>query len=47
MEFEKRGKRLGLVIVDYLGIMRATDRYKGNRVMEVGEITAAMKALAK
>jgi replicative DNA helicase len=27
--------------------MRATDRYKGNRVMEVGEITAAMKALAK
>jgi replicative DNA helicase len=47
MEFDRRGVRLGLVIVDYLGIMRAADRYKGNRVMEIGEITAAMKALAK
>jgi replicative DNA helicase len=47
MELNRRGVRLGLVIIDYLGIMRATDRYKGNRVMEVGEITAAMKALAK
>ena len=47
MEFEQRGKRLGLVIVDHLGLVRASDRYKGNRVMEVGEITAAMKVLAK
>ena len=47
VEFERGGKRLGLVIVDHLGIARASDRYKGNRVMEVGELTAAMKALAK
>lgn len=43
----KRKRGLDLVIVDYLGLVRAEDRYKGNRVNEVSEITAALKALAK
>jgi len=41
------GKRLGVVFVDYLKFVAASDRYKGNRVYEVGEISAALKAAAK
>lgn len=44
---EVRGLRLGVVLIDYLQLMRATDRYQGNRVYEVGEITKGLKALAR
>lgn len=43
----KRKYGLDLVIVDYLQIMRASDRYRGQRVNEVGEISQDLKALAK
>lgn len=46
-EFERQGIPLGLIDIDYLGLLRAGNRYKGNRVMEIGEITAASKILAK
>lgn len=42
-----QGKGLGVVFIDYLKFVAASDRYKGNRVYEVGEISAAMKAAAK
>jgi replicative DNA helicase len=38
---------LGLVVVDHLGLVRASDRYSGNRTNEMGEISATCKALAK
>lgn len=42
-----RGVRLGVVVIDYLKFVRASDRYRGQRVYEVGEITAGLKAMAK
>ncbi len=44
---EAKGRTLDLVIVDHLHIMRASERYRGNRVAEITEISAALKAMAK
>lgn len=41
------GKTLRLVVIDYLKFIQAGDRYKGNRVSEVGEISAGLKQAAK
>ena len=41
----KRG--LDLVIVDYIGLVAASDTYRGQKVYEIGEITGGLKALAK
>lgn len=46
-EFEKDGIKLGLVVVDHLGKVRPSSRYKGNPVREVAEISEAMAVLAK
>ncbi|MCH8112882.1 MAG: replicative DNA helicase [Proteobacteria bacterium] len=43
----RHGHGLGLVVIDYLQLIRPDDRYKGNRVNEVSEISADLKALAK
>ncbi len=43
----RSGTRLAVVFIDYLKFIRASDRYKGNRVYEVGEISGALKQLAK
>ena len=39
--------RLAVVFVDYLKFIRASDRYKGQRHYEVGEISAGLKQFAK
>jgi replicative DNA helicase len=44
---EHRGQTLDLVVVDHLHIMRASSRYAGNRVAEITELSAGLKALAK
>jgi replicative DNA helicase len=44
---ERQGRKLGLVIVDHMHIVRPSNRYSGARVNEVGEISAALKGLAK
>ncbi len=44
---ERQGLRLGPVIVDHMHIVRPSNRYSGARVNEVGEISSALKALAK
>jgi replicative DNA helicase len=44
---ERQGRRLGPVIVDHMHIVRPSNRYSGARVNEVGEISAALKGLAK
>ena len=43
----KRQHNLGLVVVDYLQLLRGTGRNNDNRVQEVSEITQGLKALAK
>jgi len=37
----------GLLVVDYLGLVQASGRYRGQRVNETGETTRGLKALAK
>lgn len=43
----KRGVVLRVVGIDYLKFLKATDRYRGQRPYEVGEITSGLKAIAK
>lgn len=45
--FARQNVALKVVFLDYLKMIKASDRYKGQRVYEVGEITGALKALAK
>jgi len=44
---ERQGRALDLLVVDHLHIMKASNRYSGNRVSEITEISGALKALAK
>jgi replicative DNA helicase len=44
---DKKGQRLGLLIVDHMHIVAASSRYAGHKVHEVTEISAGLKALAK
>jgi replicative DNA helicase len=44
---ERKGIPLSLVVIDHLGLIKATSRYSGNRVQELTEITGAIKVLAK
>lgn len=45
--FARSGKRLSVVVIDYLGLIRSSDRYRGQRVYEMGEIALAGKTMAK
>ncbi len=42
----RRVKNLGLVVIDYLGLMQS-DGYKDNRVQQVSEISRSLKIMAK
>lgn len=44
---EQKGTTLDLVIVDHMHITKASERYSGNRVSEVTEISGGLKAIAK
>ena len=44
---EREGKTLDLLVVDHLHIIKPSSRYSGNRVAEITEISAGLKALAK
>lgn len=41
------GPRLDLVVVDHLHLVRASERYSGDSVSELTEISGALKGLAK
>jgi replicative DNA helicase len=44
--FAARHSVMGVIVIDYLQKVSASDRYRGNRVQEVTEISGAAKALA-
>ena len=44
---EQKGMTLDVVIIDHMHLVCASDRYAGNRVSEVAEISGALKAMAK
>jgi len=44
---EAQGVRLDLIVVDYLGLVQSSGRYKGNRSQEVAEISGELRLLAK
>lgn len=43
----KRRHDLAVLVVDHLHLVRASDRYMGNKVNEIGETSGGLKALAK
>ena len=43
----RRGRRLDVVLIDYLQLVQVSNRYKGDPVAELGEATLAAKNLAK
>lgn len=48
MVLERKFKtKLRAIIVDYIKFVKASDRYRGQRVYEIGEISASLKQLAK
>lgn len=42
-----RTRGLKWIAIDYLQLIKASGRYQGNRVLEIGEITSSLKQLAK
>lgn len=47
LKMERRGKKLGVVFIDYLQLLKMGDRYQGNQVSELGEAVLAAKNMAK
>lgn len=46
-ESRKAGNTMSSLFVDHLGLIRASARYSGNRVQEIGELTSGLKTLAR
>lgn len=44
---ETMGKPLELLMIDHLGLIKASNRYAGNRNNEVAEMTSGLKSLAR
>lgn len=43
----RAGVKLGVVVIDYLNFVKASDRYQGQRHNEIGEISIGLKRMAK
>lgn len=46
-ELTRAGSKLGIVFVDHMLLLKASERYSGNRVREVAEISDGLATLAK
>jgi replicative DNA helicase len=44
---ERSGRKIDLLVVDYLGLIAASSRYAGQRVNEVSEISAGLRQIAR
>lgn len=44
---QKQRHGLSWLMVDHIGLMKSGDKYRGNRVLEMAEISSGLKALAK
>lgn len=47
LDMAEKGQKLDVLVVDHMGKLRPTARYKGNKVNEVGEISEAMATIAR
>lgn len=45
-EAEKQGHPLKVLVIDYLGLIKPTTRYSGNKTSEIGEISSELRELA-
>lgn len=45
--FEQEGKKLHVIVIDYLQIIKPSKRYQGNKVAEISEISSGLVHLAK
>lgn len=46
-DFEAKGQKLGLVVVDHIGLVQPSTDRRGNKVAEMTDISGAMKRMAK
>lgn len=46
-QLTRQGFPLGVIVIDHLGLIKAEDRYRGNRVHEIAEMTGALKNLSR
>ncbi|TPW19389.1 MAG: replicative DNA helicase, partial [Elusimicrobia bacterium] len=47
LHMQSKGQQLGLIVIDYLGLMRGPSRRVENRQQEVAEISRGLKGLAR
>lgn len=47
LKAEKMGQKLDVLVIDHLGLIRASNRYAGNRTNEIAEMTGALKTMAR
>src|SRR5690606_4339854 len=46
-KMEQAGNPLEMLMIDHLGLIRASNRYSGNRTNEIAEMTAGLKSMAR
>lgn len=46
-KLEAEGRFLAVLCIDHMGLVTPSDRYRGNKVAEAGEVSAIARALAK
>lgn len=46
-KLEGEGRFLAVLCIDHMGLVTPSDRYRGNKVAEAGEVSGAARALAK
>lgn len=46
-EMAAKGQSLAVVCIDHMGLVTPSDRYRGNKVAEAGEVSGQARALAK
>lgn len=47
LKMEEAGAPLEMLMIDHLGLIRASNRYSGNRTNEIAEMTAGLKSMAR